>query len=71
MEQNTWESLCEDTYKQVWSSRTLCALQQEANAVSLAQELYWCIDWCLITVCDLDHCLDHLDPGCQMCLCTR
>ena len=19
---------------------------------------------------DLDHCLDHLDPGCQMCLCT-
>ena len=20
---------------------------------------------------DLDNCLDHLDPGCQMCLCTR
>ena len=19
---------------------------------------------------DLDHCLDHPDPGCQMCLCT-
>ena len=20
---------------------------------------------------NLDHCLDHVDPGCQMCLCTR
>ena len=48
MEQNTWENLCEDTYKQVWLSCTLCAVQQEANAVSLGQELYWCIDWCLI-----------------------
>ena len=46
MEQDTWESLCEDTYKQVWLS--LCTVQREANAVSLAQELYWCIDWCLI-----------------------
>ena len=34
--------------KEVWLSGTLCAVQQDANAVSLAQELYWCIDWCLI-----------------------
>ena len=25
-----------------------CAVQQEANAVSLAQELYCCINWCSI-----------------------
>ena len=25
---------------------------------------------CLDFGSDLDHCLDHPDPGCQMCLCT-
>ena len=33
-----------------WNNKeiTQCVVQQEANAVSLAQELYWYIDWCLI-----------------------